>query len=88
MRSQTGFMASLGFPVEDSSQTTGSAKVTKTVYDSVSTRVAEVEDLLSLYSLDSYDLESSTYDMIDAMMKSTGDPYAAYYSPDRYACLR
>ena len=59
--------------------------MTKTVYDSVSTRVAEVEDLLSLYSLDSYDLESSTYDMIDAMMKSTGDPYAAYYSPDRYA---
>lgn len=85
VRSQTGFMASLGFPVEDPSQTTGSAKVTKTVYDSVSTRVAEVEDLLSLYSLDSYDLESSTYDMIDAMMKSTGDPYAAYYSPDRYA---
>lgn len=85
VRSQTGFMASLGFPVEDSSQTTGSAKVTKTVYDSVSTRVAEVEDLLSLYSFDSYDLESSTYDMIDAMMKSTGDPYTAYYSPDRYA---
>ena len=87
VRSQAGFMASLGFPVEDSSQTTGSAKVTKTVYDSASTRVAEVEDLLSLYSLDSYDLESSTYDMIDAMMKSTGDPYAAYYSPDRYATV-
>ena len=85
VRSQSDFMASLGFPVEKSSQSTGSAKETKTVHDSVSMRIAEVEDLLSRYSLDSYDLETSTYGMVDAMMKSTGDPYATYYTPERYA---
>lgn len=85
VRSQTAFVASLGFPVDDSSATSSNVGATKTVYDSVSARIEEVEDLVGENSLDEFDLDAATEGMIDSLMKSTGDPYAAYYDPDRYA---
>lgn len=84
VRSQPSFVASLGFPVEEV-VSSGSASSVKTTYDSVSARVGEVEDLLASGSMDEYDLASATYGMLESMMKSTGDPYAMYYTPDRYA---
>lgn len=53
-------------------------------FESVSARVGDVEDILSTYSMDEIDLTSATYSMLDDLMKSTGDPYAAYYNPDLY----
>lgn len=85
VRSQTAFVASLGFPVDESSATSSNAGATKTVYDSVSARIEEVEDLVGENSLDEFDLDAATEGMIDSLMKSTGDPYAAYYDPDRYS---
>ncbi len=85
VRNATGLMTELGFPVKELESTTDASKSKKSTYDAVSPRISEAEDLLSAYSLDSYDLESSTYAALEAMMKSTGDPYAAYYTPERYA---
>ena len=85
VRSQSAFVASLGFPVEEHVDSAGSTTSVKTTYDSVSARVAEVEDLLASNSMDEYDMSTATYSMLEDMMKSTGDPYAMYYSPDRYA---
>lgn len=85
VRSQVSFVASLGFPVGEEAQATQGPASQKTVYDSITARIEEVEDLLAENSFDTYDLQASTDEMIDALLKSTGDPYAAYYDPERYA---
>lgn len=85
VRSQTAFVSSLGFPVSAEEGDATQASATKTAYDSVSARISEVEDLLEKNSLRSFDVGSATSGVIDALMKSTDDPYAAYYDPDRYA---
>lgn len=85
VRSQTTFVSSLGFPVSAEEGGATQANATKTAYDSVSARISEVEDLLEKNSLRSFDVGSATSGVIDALMKSTDDPYAAYYDPDRYA---
>ena len=85
VRSQVSFVASLGFPIGEEAQATQGSASQKTVYDSITARIEEVEDLLAENSFDTYDLQASTDEMIDALLKSTGDPYAAYYDPERYA---
>lgn len=85
VRSQPAFVSSLGFSLDEKSEAVGPAGSVKTTYESVSARVGEIEDLLRASSLDDYDLQSATYSMLEDMMKSTGDPYAAYYNPDRYS---
>lgn len=85
VRSQTAFVQSLGFPVSsDEAAATASSKNLKSTYDSISARVEEVEDLLADNSLDAVDLEKATYSMLDGLLKATGDPYAAYFNPERY----
>lgn len=85
VRSQVAFVQSLGFTVAPEEATaTGSSKNLKSTYDSISARVAEVEDLLADNSLDTVDLEKATFSMLDDLLKATGDPYAAYFNPDRY----
>lgn len=84
LRSQTELVASWGIPVSDSEQEALNAAAANNTYESVSARVSDVEDILSSYSMDEVDLTSATYSMLDDMMKSTGDPYAAYYNPDLY----
>lgn len=85
VRSQTAFVQSLGIPVSpEEASSTASSKNLKSTYDSISARVEEVEDLLAGNSLDTVDLERATYSMLDDMLKATGDPYAAYFNPDRY----
>lgn len=84
-RSQTAFVASLGIPVGEEEVSSGSTNSLKTTYDSISQRVAEVEDMMAAGSMDSYDVQEATDSMLDALMKSTGDPYAAYFNAERYA---
>ena len=85
VRSQTAFVQSLGFSVSpDEAAATASSKKLKSTYDSISARVEEVEDLLADRSLDAVDLEKATYSMLDGLLKATGDPYAAYFNPERY----
>ncbi|MEC4273856.1 S41 family peptidase [Adlercreutzia sp. R25] len=84
LRSQTELVASWGIPVSDDEQAALAAAAANNTYESISARVSDVEDILATYSMDSVDLTSATYSMLDDMMKSTGDPYATYYNPDLY----
>lgn len=84
VRSQPAFVASLGFSVGED-EVLASSKDTRSTYDSVAARVAEVEDVLTSGSLDGYDLGSATYGMLEALLASSSDPYAAYLSAERYA---
>lgn len=85
VRSQPAFVSSLGFSVGAQEDAGAASKDVKTTYDSVSARIGEVEDLLDDNGMGGYDLSDATYAMVDALMRSTDDPYAAYFDPDRYS---
>lgn len=85
VRSQPAFVSSLGFLVNEGEQDASSSADVKTTYDSVSARISEVEDLLSDGSVSDYDLSVATEGMIAALMKTADDPYAAYFTPERYS---
>lgn len=95
-RSQVELMDKLGIPIgkesplniitsETKSSSDSAAKSQlKTVYNSLSMRIAEIEDILSSNSFDSVDLDKATADAIDVVLKNTGDAQAKYYSQDEY----
>lgn len=85
VRSQPLFVSSLGFTVAEEelgAQATGEVHST---LDSVGARVLEAEDLLEGSGMYGINLDAATPAMIEDLVSSTDDPYAAYYSPDRYA---
>lgn len=53
-------------------------------YTSISARVAEIEGILALYSLDSYDLDTLTSTLVSAFVDTTEDPFLRYFSQERY----
>lgn len=78
-------MAALG--ADDSADASATHAVTnskKSTYDSISARVEEAEDMLSSYSFDEVHLQIATKSMLEDMMKSTEDPYSAYFDQERY----
>ena len=93
-RSQVTLMSSLGLPVGEDSplnilKTKGSTeettkKTVKTVYDSLSPRIDEVEDILLDNSLKDVNVDSATKGAIQDLLKSTGDKYAKYYDANEY----
>lgn len=86
-RSNLPLMASLGFQIEEapaSAASTPASAKPKTTYDSLSMRVSEVEDMLEAYSFDDVRLDEATGSMLADLMASTEDPYAAYYTAERY----
>ena len=90
LRGQSSFLQSLGFP----SSVTGLAQdssvessVGKDVYNSVSARMAEVEDILAADSLDTYNVDDITDAALKAFGEGSNDPYLRYYSADRYYAL-
>lgn len=85
LRSQTELISSWGIPVTDAESDALAQAAVRESYDtSVTARVRDVEQILSTYSLDEVNLTEATYSMLADLMKSTGDPYAAYYNPDLY----
>lgn len=91
MRGQSGFLASLGFPesvtgVSQSSVTDTNANK-KDVFNSVAMRVAEVEDILTTDSLDTYDIDEASEKALNSFGEASNDPYLRYYSSDRYQAL-
>lgn len=84
VRSQPMFVGSLGFNIEGEAGVSSNAGPAKTVYDSVSARMSEVEDILAQNSMDVYELDAATAALVQGLLESTGDPYAAYFAPDRY----
>ena len=91
MRGSTSFLASLGFPesvtgVVQSAVTDPNAPE-KDVYNALSARVAEVEDLLASDSLDTYDLGDATASALDGFTQASNDPNLQYYTQERYTEL-
>lgn len=91
LRGQTAFLQAMGFPAsitgvdETAATEVGAGK--KDIYNSLSARVAEVEDVLAKDSLDTFDLATATNHTLTAFAESTDDPYLRYYSPERYSAL-
>ena len=90
LRGQSVFLQSLGFPAsvtglsQDSAVDSG---VGKDVYNSVSARMAEVEDILAEDSLDVYNIDEITDAALKAFGEGSNDPYLRYYSTERYNAL-
>ncbi len=84
LRGNASFMQAIGLSVDsaDPASTTGSTSVSST--NSLSARINEVEELLSTYSFDEIDLDSTTSDLLTQLLDSTGDPYAQYLTKERY----
>ena len=91
VRGQSAFLQSLGFPTSITgvapSDITDQKVEKKDVYNSLSMRVSEVEDILAEDSLDTYNLDEVTESTLQAFGQASNDPYLRYYSPDRYNAL-
>lgn len=97
LRSQVSLMESLGVNIglDSSSARTGSLSSSeatsktsvKSVYNSISKRIDEVEDILSSNSFYSPDLDKATQQSINSILASTGDPYAKYFNAQDYSKL-
>lgn len=91
VRGHPGFLQSLGFPssVTGITQIGGSDLTNgqKDVFNSVSARMAEVEDVLADDSLDTYNIDVATEAAISALADASDDPYLRYYSAERYSAL-
>ena len=91
VRGYPNFLASLGFPesitgIKQSDIVDANASK-KDVYNSLSARVSEVEDILATDSLDTYNLDVVTESALGAFAEACDDPYLRYYSEGRYASL-
>lgn len=91
VRGNTTFLASLGFPESITGISQGDVvdanASKKDVFNSLSARVSEVEDILADDSLDTYSLEEVTDSALNAFAEACNDPYLRYYSQSRYASL-
>lgn len=86
VRGDETLLSNLGFSALVTNAEDGSASsVSSSVYDSVSARLAETEELLKTESLDTYDLDSATTGVLEAFVDATHDEYLRYYDSDRYA---
>ena len=86
LRSNLPLMESLGIPTGEATASSSVAPgaSTSSAYETLTSRVSEVEDILSAYSMDEVPLDAGTSDLIESLMRATGDPYAEYFTEDRY----
>ena len=90
LRGHSTFLQSLGFPssitgISQSTITDATAK--KTVDNSLSMRISEVEDVLATDSMDTLNLQKATTASLGSLSKATNDDYLRYYTAERYASL-
>ena len=86
VRGQTALLTSLGFFFTGSEDATSTVSAqTKSTFNAVSSRLAEVEDVLSANSMDGYDLDSATSKTLEALAEATGDEYLCYFDAEHYA---
>lgn len=87
-RGNAAFLQSLGF----SSKVTGledtrADAASKDVYNSVSARLSEVEKILNEDSMDAYDLDAATNEVMSSLAQASADPYFRYFDTSRYSQL-
>lgn len=89
VRGDDALLDSLGFTDDqDGAAAGGGTSVQdKDTYASLAARVSEVEDVLANDSMDSYDLDAATANVLGAFADTTQDTYLRYYDPLRYASL-
>ena len=85
VRGDQGILKRIGFEslIMTGEQNPG-ATVRGDTYSSISARVAEVEGILASESMDSYNLDETTANLLAAFAESTEDPYLRYYDEARY----
>lgn len=84
LRGNPYFMNAIGMGVDEEDAATIGASTSQQAYDSLSGRISEVDDLLSSYSFDEIDLDETTSTLLTELLESTGDPYAEYFTKERY----
>lgn len=82
VRGSHELMAHLGIEVGESS-TAGAVHATADIGE-VSSRLNEVEETLIKDSLDFYDTDTATVEVVNAFLASTNDTYARYFDSGRY----
>lgn len=88
VRGEVPFLNSLGYSFPSGSDgEKASSLEAKDPYTSVALRMDEVENILAADSLENYDLDVATEDMISALAQAAGDPYMHYYTPEEYNTL-
>ncbi len=84
IRGNTTLLTSLGFGGLTVTDQISEQNAALQSQDSVSSRMSEVESILASDSLDTYDLNSATTSVINALISSTGDSYLHYYDEKSY----
>ena len=87
VRGDQTVLSALGFTALVGDQPAPGAEEQVNVYNSLSSRVEEVEDILANESLDSYDLDQATSSVFSSWAETTHDPYLRYYDSSQYAQL-
>ena len=87
IRGQSEFLQSLGFSSFVTGLSDKTATESKDATNSISYRVAEVEDILDESSLDEYDLDELTQTALGGFSNAAGDSYLRYYTQARYESL-
>lgn len=82
LRGNAELMERLG--VTSSKDSSSAAQGSSSELSVVAARLDEVEKMLSLGSLDSYDADSTTRAVLDSFLKNTDDAYARYFDDARY----
>ncbi|MEG0619759.1 MAG: PDZ domain-containing protein, partial [Raoultibacter sp.] len=86
VRGNASLLTNLGFTsLTVATEKNPGATVTGNTYNSLSARVAEVEGVIAQDSLDSYDLNEATLQVLDAFAASTKDPYLRYFDEAHYS---
>ena len=89
VRGNVQLMTSLGFiSSEEADAKNPGTTVTGNTYDSISARVAEVEGILQTQSVDTYNLEAATTNLLTDFVKVVDDSYARYFTPAQYALYK
>ena len=85
LRGNVDLLTDLGFDTGlDSADTNPGMTVSGSTFDSLSARVAEVQGVLESYSINQYNLDTTTVATLDTIMQSTGDSYAEYLNQEQY----
>lgn len=87
LRGNPSLLDALGMSSKATSSRTSQDTSARNTYNSLGARMAEVEDIVAKDSLDSYDLDVATENILNAFAETTKDPYLSYYNPNRYRAL-
>lgn len=86
VRGNDAILARLGIDVASKdSQANPGLTVQGSTYNSLAARVAEVQGILAAESLDSYDLDTATNNVLKSLADTTDDTYLRYYDATHYA---